>query len=132
MSLGCDLRTDLWLGLINWMLVWFWVCHLLRTKFSRHMGLFHWQPAPHQHIMDFGKIYFKVQKSPYLHKMTPKPTIQNPWQYYLIKAHGSSSWHNISFSTNDPNSWISSRKFWELWFGEPRNMFSKAPAVQSW
>jgi len=40
---------------------------------------------------EFWEIYFKVQKSPYLNKMTPKPTIQNPWQYYLIKAHCSSS-----------------------------------------
>ena len=29
------------------------------------MTLFHWQLAPHQQIMDFGKPSFKAQKSPY-------------------------------------------------------------------
>ena len=79
-----------------------------------------------------GKIYFKTQKNPYLHKMMPKPMVHNPRQYYLIKAHGSSSWHIISFSAHDPNSWVSSREFWESWFGGPRSMFNKAPTVQSW
>ena len=59
------------------------------------MALFHWQPAPYQYIMNFGKIHFKAQKSPYLHKMKPKPMVQNPWQYYLInlmvQAHGTTS-----------------------------------------
>ena len=46
------------------------------------MALFHWQLAPHQHIMDYGKIYFKSQKSPYLHKMMPKS---------IVQAHGTTS-----------------------------------------
>ena len=83
-------------------------------------------------IMNFWKIYFKAQKSPYLHKMMPKPIVQNPWQYYFIKAHGSSSWNIISFSAYDPSSRVSSGKFWELWFGGPKNMFSIASMVQSW
>ena len=48
-------------------------------------------------IKDFGKLSFKARKNPYLHKTTPKPMVQNPWRYYLIKPHDSSSWYNISF-----------------------------------
>ena len=29
----------------------------------------------------------------------------------------------------DPSSWVSLGKLWESWFGGPRGMFSKAPAV---
>ena len=43
-------------------------------------------------------------KRAHIHKMTPKPMVHNPWRYYLIKAHSSSSWHNISFSAYDPSS----------------------------
>ena len=71
-------------------------------------------------------------KRVHIHKMTLKPMVQNSWQYNLIKSHSSSSWHNISFSAHDPSSWVSSGEFWELWFGGPRNIFSKAPVVQSW
>ena len=99
--------------------------------FHKTWNLFHWQLAPHQQIMDFGKTSFKAQNS-HINKMTPKPMVQNPWRYYLIKAHSSSSWHNISFSTHDPSLWISSKKFWELWFGGTRSMFSKTLVVQSW
>ena len=83
-------------------------------------------------IIDFEKISFKAQKSPYLYKNASKPMVQNPWWYYLIKGHGSSSWHNISFSAHDPGSWVSSGEFWESWFGGPRSMFSKSLVVQSW
>ena len=69
-----------------------------------HQGLENWERHANQHIINFEKIYFKAQKSPYLHKMMPKPTVQNPWQYYLIKANGSSSWHNISFIAHNPSS----------------------------
>ena len=95
---------------------------MLWTKFSHHMTFFHWLPAPHQHIMDFGKIYFEAQKSTYLHKMTLKPTVQNSWQYYLIKVHGSNSWHNISFLDHDLSSRISSEEIWESWFGGPSSV----------
>ena len=40
-------------------------------------------------------------KNSYLHKTTPKPIVQSPWRYYLIKTHGSSSWHIFSFSTHE-------------------------------
>ena len=48
-----------------------------------------------------GKPLLKPKKA-HIHKMAPKPMVQNPWQYYLIKTHSLSSWHNISFSTHDP------------------------------
>ena len=99
--------------------------------FHKTWNLFHWQLAPHQQIMDFGKTSFKAQKS-YINKMMLKPMVQNPWWYYLIKAHSSSSCHNISFSTHDPSSWVSSEEFWESWFGGLRNMFSKVLVVRSW
>ena len=83
-------------------------------------------------IMDFGKISFKAQKSPYLHKKASKPMVQNSQWYYLIKDHGSSSWHNISFLAHDPSSWASSGEFWDLWFGGSRIMFSNALVVQCW
>ena len=76
-------------------------CHLLRINFSHHMALFHWQPASINIIMDFGKISFKAQKSPYLHKKVSKLLVQNLWRYYLIKTHGSSSWHIISFLAHE-------------------------------
>ena len=45
--------------------------------------------------MDFRKISFKAQKSPYLHKTTLKPMVNNSRRYYLLKpmvqAHGISS-----------------------------------------
>ena len=107
-------------------------CHLLRINFSHHMALFHWQPTSINIIMDFGKISFKSQKSPYLHKKVSKLLVQNLWRYYLIKTHGSSSWHIISFLAHDPSSWVSLEEFWELWFGGPRSMFNKAPAIQLW
>ena len=99
---------------------------LLRTKFSCHIALFHWQPVPHQYY----QIYFKSQKSPYT-KWCQSHGLK-PMAYYFIKAHGLSSWHIISFSAYDPSSWISLGEFWESWFGGPRSMFSKVPAVQSW
>ena len=70
-------------------------------------------------IMDFGKISSKAQKSPYLHKNASKP---------MVQAHSTSS----HFSAHDLSSWVSSGEFWESWYGGPRNMFSKAPVVQSW
>ena len=65
-------------------------------------------------IIYFGKIYSKPQKSPYLHKKTSKP---------IVQAH-STSFH---FLAHDPSSWVSSREFWESWFGGPKSMFSKDP-----
>ena len=57
------------------------------------MVLFHWQPVPHQQIIDFGKISYKPQKSPYLPKEKRREKD--------AKAHGSSSWHIISFSAHE-------------------------------
>ena len=107
--------------------------HIAEDK-NFHTTWFYFIGNPHHIniIINFRKIYFKTQKSPHLHKMMPKPTVQNSWQYYLIKAHGSSSWHIISFLTRDPSSWVSSWEFWESWFGGSRSMFNKAPTVQSW
>ena len=50
-----------------------------------------------------GKSLLKPKKSPYLHKNASKSMVQNSWRYYLIKAHDSSSWHNISFSAHEPH-----------------------------
>ena len=66
-------------------------------------------------IMDFGKIFSKAQKSPYLHKEASKP---------IVQAHSTLS----HFLAHNPSSWVSSGEF----FGGPRSMFSKAPVVQSW
>ena len=59
------------------------------------MALFHWQLTPHQHFMDFGKIFFKAQKSPYLHtqKNASKPMVQahstSSHFWLMIQAHES-------------------------------------------
>ena len=98
---------------------------MLRTNFSHHTCLYFVGNPHHINIiMDFKKISFKAQKSPYLHKKTSKPMVQNPSRYYIIKAHGSISWHNISFLAHDPSSWVSSGEFWGSWFGGPSSMFS--------
>ena len=89
---------------------------LLRTNFSHHMASFHWQPAPRQHYHDFGKISSKTQKSSYLHKKVSKP---------IVQAQSTSS----HFLAHDPSLWVLLGEFWELWFGEPRSMFSKTPVV---
>ena len=70
-------------------------------------------------IMDFGKISFKAQKSPYSHKKASK---------LMVQAQGTS----FHFLAHDLSSWVSSGEFWESWFGGPRSMFSKSPMVQSW
>ena len=70
-------------------------------------------------IMDFGKIFSKAQKSPYLHKEVSKPIVQA----HSILSH---------FLAHNPSSWVSSGEFWESWFGGLRSMFSKALVVQSW
>ena len=70
-------------------------------------------------IMDFGKISFKAQKNSYLHKEASK---------FIVQAHSTSS----HFLVYDPSSWVLLGEFWELWFGGPRSMFSKALVVQSW
>ena len=44
-----------WLYAISW---------LLRTKFSRHIALFHWQPAPHQYYHRFWVNLFQSPKEP--------------------------------------------------------------------
>ena len=62
------------------------------------------------------KCFLKPKKAQ-IHKMMPKPMVQNPWRYCHIKTHSSSSWHAISFSAYDPSSWVSLGEFWELWFG---------------
>ena len=38
---------------------------MLTKNFHTTWNLFHWQFAPHQQIMNFGKISFKTQNSPY-------------------------------------------------------------------
>ena len=62
------------------------------------MVLFHWQPISHQYY----QIYFKSQKSHI--QNDAKAHGLKPMAYYLIKAHGLSSWHIISFSAYDPSS----------------------------
>ena len=52
---------------------------MLRIKFSCHMTLFHWQPAPHQNIMDFGKYLLKPKRAHIYTKWC-----QSPWS----KTHG--------------------------------------------
>ena len=82
---------------------------VLRTNFSRnscHVNT----------IMNFGKISSKTQKNSYSHKNASKP---------IVQAHGTSS----HFLAHDPSSWVSLGEFWELWFGEPRSMFSKTPVI---
>ena len=54
------------------------------------MTSFHWQPTPRQHYHDFGKISFKAQKSPYLHKKASNP---------MVQAHSTSS----HFLAHDPS-----------------------------
>ena len=52
--------------------------------------------------MDFGKISYNAQKSPYLTTPTP-PTHTHTKERKKekdAKAHGSSSWHIISFSAH--------------------------------
>ena len=53
---------------------------------------------------------------------------------FPTKAHIYIKWQQspryvILSSAHDPSSWVSLGKFWESWFGGPRGMFSKAPAV---
>ena len=83
-----------------------------------HTTWLHFIGDPHHVniIMDFGKISFKTQKSPYSHKKASKP---------MVQAHGTSS----HFLAHDPSSWVSSGEFWESWFRGPRSMFNKAPVV---
>ena len=37
---------------------------MLSTKFSRHLVLFHWQPAPHQYYHEFWVNLFQNPKEP--------------------------------------------------------------------
>ena len=85
----------------------------------------------HQPIINFGRIFFKAQKSLYLHKTTSRPIVKNQWRYYLVKTYGSSLWYIILFSAHDPNSWVSSEKLWKSWFGGSRWILSKTPMIQS-
>ena len=44
--------------------------YLLRTVFSAHMALLHWQPMPHQHIIIFWVNLFKAQNKLISHSTT--------------------------------------------------------------
>ena len=94
------------------------------------MTLFHWQLTPHQHFMDFGKIYFKAQKNPYLHKMTPKPRSKTHGNIIsskpMVQAHGTTSHFWLMIQAHE-----SQRGNFGSHGLEGQEVFNKVLAVQS-
>ena len=68
---------------------------LLRTNFPHNMASFHWRPALRQNYHGFWEKSILKPKRVHVHKNDVEPMVQNSWRYNLIKAHSSSSWHNI-------------------------------------
>ena len=69
---------------------------MLRTKFSRHMALFHWQLTPHQYYHGFWEISILKPKRTHIYTKW----CQNPWSIThgniisskpMVQAHGISS-----------------------------------------
>ena len=58
---------------------------MLRTLFSPHMALLHWQPIPHQHIIDFWVSLFKAQNKLISHGLGSHGQ-QDP--YFKRQIHG--------------------------------------------
>ena len=85
-------------------------------------------PWHHQHQhMDWAQAMNQSSRSilPLLHSWK----VASPTKAHIYTKWQQNPRYIISPSAYDLSSWISLGKLWELWFGGPRGMFSKAPVV---